>query len=108
VSLRQKYVGALAQIALLGAMGLSTTLGAVAPAVASEPPTGNGPPSATREGISEKLAAIRDAVSILDGDRADAAKAEGRLAWGNSGAGYPWFRWPNWNNWHNWHNWHNM
>ena len=87
MSLRQKYVAILAHLAPAGAVGLSAALGAVAPATASEPPEGN-PPSATKEGVSERLAAVRDAVSVIDRDHADAAKAEGRLAWGNWGGGW--------------------
>ena len=108
MSLRQRYVTILAHLApAAGAVGLSAALGAVAPAAASEPPGGN-PPAATNEGVSERLAAVRDAVSAVDQLRADAAKAEGRLAWGNFGWGWgynPWYR--PWNNWHNWNNWGN-
>ncbi len=112
MSLRQRYLAILAQLGPAGAVGLSAALGAVAPAAASEPPSVN-PPSATKEGVADRLAAVRDAISVIDGNRADAVKAEGRLAWGNWGwgGGYrPWggFGWPNWNNWHNWNNWNNF
>lgn len=108
MSLRQRYVAILAHLAPAGAVGLSAALGAVAPAAASEPPAGN-PPAATNEGVSERLAAVRDAVSAVDQVRADAAKAEGRLAWGNWGWGWgrPWGYYNPWNNWHNWNNWNN-
>jgi len=115
VSLRQRYVAILAHLAPAGAVGLSAALGAVAPAAASEPPDALRPSAATKENISERLAAVRDAVSAIDGDRAAAAKAEGRLAWGNWGWGGGWrggwgyrsWGWPNWHNWPNWNNWGN-
>jgi len=113
LSLRQKYQSVLIHLAPAGAVGVSLALGAAAPAVASEPPTGGQPQATVKEGVSERLAAVRDAVSAVDQLRADAAKAEGRLAWGNWGWGYnpwwyarPWGNWHNWNNWNNWwHNW---
>jgi hypothetical protein len=104
LSLRQKYQTVLTQLAPVGAVGVSLALGAAAPAVASEPPAGVQPPATVKEGVSERLAAVRDAVSTVDQLRADAAKSVGRLAWGNWGFG---FGWPNWNNWHDWHNWNN-
>jgi hypothetical protein len=93
---------------------MSAALGAVSPVAASEPPDGNRSGATVSTGVSERLAAVRDAVSLIDGDRADAAKAEGRLAWGNWGWGGGWHHgggwgaWPNWNNWHNWNNWSNF
>jgi hypothetical protein len=109
LSLRLKYQTVLTQLAPVGAVGVSLALGAAAPAVASEPPTGSQPSAVDREKVSERLAAIRDAVTALDQTKADAAKADGRLAWGNWGWGYRggWGGWPNWNNWHNWNNWGN-
>jgi hypothetical protein len=111
LSLRQKYQTVLTQLAPIGAVGVSLALGAAAPAAASEPPAGGQPPATVKEGVSERLAAVRDAVSAFDQLRADAAKAEGRLAWGNWGIGWGWggygYQFPNWNNWHDWHNWNN-
>ena len=104
MSLRLKYQTILSQLAPAGAVGVSLALGGAVPAAASEPPAGTQPPAIEKQGISERLAAVRDAVSAIDKTRADAAKAEGRLAWGNWGFG---FGWPNWNNWHDWHNWNN-
>ena len=104
LSLRLKYQTILTQLAPAGAMGVSLALGAAVPAVASEPPTGAPPSVAEKEKVSERLAAVRDAVTALDQTKSDAAKADGRLAWGNWGYG---FGWPNWNNWHNWNNWGN-
>ena len=104
MSLREKYQTVLTQLAPIGAVGVSLALGAAAPAAASEPPTGGQSPATVKEGVSERLAAVRDAISAVDQLRTDAAKADGRLAWGNWGFG---FGWPNWNNWHDWHNWNN-
>lgn len=109
LSLRQKYRAILTQLAPLGAVGISLALGAVAPAAASEPPAGN-PPAATNEGIADRLAAIRDAVSAVDQLHADAAKSSDRLDlayWWGPGYGWYGYRpWSNWNNW--WHNWGNF
>ena len=110
MSLRLKYQTVLTQLAPVGAVGVSLALGAAAPAAASEPPTGNQPSAVEKEKVSERLAAVRDAVTALDQLKADAAKAEGRLAWGNWGGGWGGgggWGWPNWNNWHNWRNWGN-
>ena len=104
LSLRHKYLKTVSYLMPAGAIGVSLALGAAAPAAASEEPLGAQPSAVEKEKISERLAAIRDAVSTVDGDQAAAAKADGRLAWGNWGIG---FGWPNWNNWHNWRNWGN-
>jgi hypothetical protein len=105
LSLRLKYHTVLTQLAPAGAVGVSLALGAAAPAAASEPPTGMQPSATEKERVSERLAAVRDAVSLLDQTKIGAAKADGRLAWGNWGFGWGW---PNWNNWHNWPNWGNF
>ena len=104
MSLRLKYQTILTQLAPAGAVGVSLALGAAAPATASETPTGQQPSVTDKEKVSERLAAVRDAVSAVDQTKAAAAKAEGKLAWGNWGYGWGW---PNWNNWHNWPNWRN-
>jgi hypothetical protein len=108
LSLRLKYQFILTQLAPAGAVGVSLALGAASPVAASEPPTGAQPSVTEKEKVSERLAAVRDAVSAIDQTRADVAKSEGRLAWGNWGwrGGGGW-GWPNWNNWHNWNNWGN-
>lgn len=104
MSLRLKYQTILTQLAPAGAVGVSLALGAAAPAAASTPTAGDQPPAAANEKVSERLAAIRDAVAELDMTKAAAAKTDGRLAWGNWGFGWGF---PNWNNWHNWPNWRN-
>jgi hypothetical protein len=107
LSSRQKYLTALNLLAPLGAAGMSVALGA-ASAAASTPPEAQQPSATAKEGVSERLAAVRDAISVIDGTTAAAAKGDGRLAWGNWGwgGGRGW-GWPNWNNWHNWRNWGN-
>ncbi len=108
MSLRQRYLSVLTQLAPAGAVGVSLALGAASPAAASEPPTGAQPSATDKEKVSERLAAVRDAMTALSESKIDAAKADGRLAWGNWGYGFGGgYGWPNWNNWHNWPNWGN-
>jgi hypothetical protein len=117
MSLRQKYLNILSGMVSAGAVGVSLLLGSSAPGIASPDPAGVQPPAAAAPRISERLAAIRDAVStVAEQDAVSQGKgsADLRLAWGNwwrnGGWGYrPWggWGWPNWNNWHNWNNWNN-
>ena len=110
MSLRLKYQTVLTQLAPAGAVGVSLALGAAAPAAASQAPVDTQPSATDKDKVSERLAAVRDAVTAIDQIRTDAAKAEGRLAWGNWGFGWGGgggYGWPNWNNWHNWRNWGN-
>jgi len=73
-----------------GAFGVSLLLGATVPCDAGEPPS-TLLPSAT-QGMSERLATIREAVSELRAPSINSRESEQRLTWGN------------W--WHNggWHN----
>jgi hypothetical protein len=115
MSLRQKYRRILSGIVPAGAAGISFLLGTTAPSAAAHHPAGLQPSAEGPAGISERLAAIREAVS-------DLAEAEGKathpgdgdlhLAWGNWWNNWGWrpwggWGWPNWNNWHNWNNWNN-
>jgi hypothetical protein len=108
LSLRLKYQTILSKLAPAGAVGVSLALGAAAPAVASEPPTAAPPSVVEKEKVSERLAAVRDAVTELAGLSTDVGKNAGRLAWWNGGwgggygYGYPWNNWHNWRNWGNW------
>jgi hypothetical protein len=116
MSLRQKYLEILTGMAPAGVVGVSLLLGSTAPGAASQDPAGLRPQAAREARVSERLAAIRDAVSSVAGQQA-APRDNGnlRLAWGNwwrnggFGWGRPWggWGWPNWNNWHNWNNWNN-
>ena len=121
MSLREKYVKILSGMLPAGAVGLSLLLGPTTPSVANEHPTASQPSAPDKDRLSERLAAIREAVSAVAEPAAAAAKSDNRnrqLAWGNwwgGGWGYrPWggygygYGWPNWNNWHNWNNWNNF
>jgi hypothetical protein len=118
MSLRQKYVEILSAIVPAGVVGVSLLLGSTAPSAASENSAAAPPSALGAERVSERLAAIREAVSaVAEAPDAAASPDAGnlRLAWGNWwrnggwGWGRPWggWGWPNWNNWHNWNNWRN-
>jgi hypothetical protein len=115
MSLRQKYLKILSAIVPAGAVGVSLLLGSTAPGAASQGPAVVQPRASEQARVSERLAAIRDAVSTVAGqEAAKTGDSSLRLAWGNwwrnGGWGYrPWggYGWPNWNNWHNWNNWNN-
>ena len=121
MSLRQKYVKILSGVLPAGAVGMSLLLGSTPPSVANEHPAPYHP-SADKDRLSERLAAIREAVSVVaepDGTAAKPDHPNRQLAWGNwwrGGWGYrPWggyypygYGWPNWNNWRNWNNWNNF
>ena len=115
MSLREKYLKILSGIIPVGAVGASLLLGSTAPSAANDHPTGLQTSASDEAPVSERLAAIREAVSAV-GDtgskEADPGAGNLRLAWGNWwnggwGWGRPWggWGWPNWNNWRNWNNW---
>ena len=121
MSLRQKYLDVVSRLVTPGAVGMAVILGSAVPAAASQDVQ-----PAARQGVSERLAAIREAVSAVAGETgATTGEGEQRLAWGNwrNGGGFgfgfggPWGNfgfgggppWHNWNNWRNgWHNWGNV
>ena len=125
LSLRQKYLEIVSKMVTPGALGMAVLLGSAAPGAASQEAVGQPPSSAQGERVSERLAAIREAVSAVAGEPAQTSDAAGeqRLAWhnwGNGGGGgfgfgfgTPWggygvSPWSNWNNWRNgWNNWRN-
>lgn len=116
MALRQKYVQILSGMLPAGAVGVSLLLGSTAPSAANEHPAVSQPSASDKGRVSERLAAIREAVSDVAEPGGTATKRDTRnrqLAWGNwwGGWGYrPWggyYGWPNWNNWHNWNNWNN-
>src|SRR6266446_10465051 len=91
MSLRQKYRRILSEIVPAGAAGISLLLGKVAPSTAADHPAGLQPSAAGRAGVSERLAAIREAVSEVaeaEGEATHPSERDLHLAWGN---------W--WNNW---------
>jgi|SRR6266853_1859900 hypothetical protein len=112
MSLRQNYVTILSRILPAGAVGVSVLLGAAAPGGASGHPAASQPSAADEDRVSERLAAIREAVSTVaeEGRGANPADGNTQLAWGNWWNNFGWYRpwgWPNWNNWRNWNNWNN-
>ena len=118
MSMRQKYVNILSGILPAGTVGVSLLLGVTEPSAANQPPAGSQPLASDEDRVSERLAAIREAVSAVAGDTGGVENQERsnqQLAWGNWwnnwGWGRPWrpwgWGWPNWNNWRNWNNWNN-
>src|SRR5262249_34788197 len=119
MSLREKYLKVLLEIIPAGAVGASLLLPA-APSVAKDDPTGLQPLALDEARVSERLTAIREAVSAVaksDSETRAASKAL-QVAWGNGWGnggwgprrrgGWPWNNWRNgppsrWNNW--WRNW---
>ena len=103
MSLRQKYRRILSGIVPAGAVGISFLLGTAAPSAAAHHPAGLQPSAEGPAGISERLAAIREAVSDLaeaEGKATHPSDSDLHLAWGN------WWRNGGWHNgeWGNWHN----
>ena len=106
MSLRQKYLKILSAIVPAGAVGVSVLLGSAAPGAAREHPADLQAPAS--DTVSQRLAAIREAVSELDQRAGAPASKDRQLAWGNwwRNWGYrPWRKWHNWPNWRNWGNW---
>jgi hypothetical protein len=105
MSLRQKYRRVLSEL-LHGAVGLTFLLGSTTPGAAGQPPQ---PAVSDHFSVSERLAAIRQAVSDVAGNISEARESELQLAWGNwRNGGWRNGGWRNWGNgWHNggWHNW---
>jgi|SRR6516162_2586927 hypothetical protein len=118
MSLQQKYTKILSGILPVGVVGVSLLLGSTVPSTANEHPPSSQPLASDRDAVSQRLAAIRAAVSAVAdpaGKEVDSADGNPRLAWGNwnnwgGGWGRPWggWGWPNWNNWRNWNNWNNF
>ncbi|HEY2539930.1 MAG TPA: hypothetical protein VGI28_10620 [Stellaceae bacterium] len=84
MSLRQKYLKILAGLLPAGAMGVSLALGTTALA-AAEPEASGAAPAANQSRVSDRLAAIREAVSTVEG--AKPAKPGVQVAWGAWGNG---------------------
>jgi rSAM-associated Gly-rich repeat protein len=107
LSLRQKYLKILSNVAPAGAVGASlVVLGGVVPGVASEPPAGVQGSGVQDERVSERLAAIREAVSASAKIDPAAPQQEQRVSWWCNGWGCGWGGgWGNgFPNWHNWGN----
>ena len=112
--LRQKYRKILSEIMPAGAVGISLLLESTALGDANQPPSGSQRAASELSSVSERLAAIRAAVSDVAGPVTE-RNDEQQLAWGNwwrnwgwRGPGWRNGGWGNWRNgWHNggWHNW---
>ena len=89
MSLRQKYLQVIKDIVPVGAMGVLLLLGSTAPGMAGQHPPNAQPRAGDRARVSERLAAIREAVS--DAVSPNAGQGERRLvwwAWRNGGGGW--------------------
>jgi hypothetical protein len=113
MSLRDKYLRILSGCAPVGAAGIALLLGATVSGAVEHPAVSQAR-AAADTAVSERLAAIREAVSAVadrDGGTVQSADPELRLAWGNWwrnwGARPRGWGWPNWNNWRNFHPWNN-
>jgi hypothetical protein len=113
MSLRDKYLRILSGIAPAGAAGIALLLGSAMPSAAARDSSDAGSLAADQAGVSERLAAIREAVSNFAERDGGAARSEDefQLAWGNWWRNGGWGRrgwgWPNWNNWRNFRPWNN-
>ena len=122
LSLHRKYLRILSALAPSGAVGMSILLASSVPSMAREHPASAEPPATPSPRVSERLDAIRGAVSEVMGTGIVATESptgERQLAWGNWGnggwrGGGGWgnggvgiFLGSPWNDWNNWHNWSN-
>jgi rSAM-associated Gly-rich repeat protein len=122
VTLRQKYLRILSSILPAGALGASLLLGSAATAAAKDDPAASQPRASDAVRVSERLAAIRQAVSdVADNSRGEAKDGRQVAWWGNwRNGGGGWGAWRNggggWGGWRNggwrnggWRNggWHN-
>ena len=118
MSLHRKYLRILSALAPSGAVGVSILLASSVPSAAREHPANAEPATTPTPRVSERLDAIRGAMSEVVGQTVVATESptgERQMAWGNWGnggfgifLGPPWGNWHDWNNWHNWGNgWHN-
>lgn len=89
MSWNQKYFRVLSGLAPASAVGVSLLLGSATPSGADDHLAVQSDGA-----VSERLAAIRDAVSAIVESETAAGEAEGRLAWGNV-IGSTAYRWPN-------------
>jgi rSAM-associated Gly-rich repeat protein len=113
MSLRERYLKILSGIVPVGAVGVSLLLGSTVPIAARQDPVAAQPRAAEQARVSEQLAAIREAVSDVEGTGGEAAEAHRQQAWwGNGGWRNGGWRNGGWRNggWGNgWHNfWRNF
>ncbi len=119
MSTQNRISKALAALLPGGALGASILLALTSPSVTEARPS-QAADAPAPVNVSERLLAIRSAVSHMEAssqssgsaelESGDSGRAEPtwwgnggwgrwRLGWGNGGLG-----WPNWHNWHNWGN----
>ncbi len=103
--LRQRYLKIMSRVVPVGAVGASLLLGSSLPGAAAErPAASSGSP------VSERLAAIREAVFAVTGPQGAAKPGDPnfQLAWGNRWNNFGWGRRPGWGwgrpAWNNWRN----
>jgi hypothetical protein len=107
MSLREKYVKLLSEIIPVGAVGASLLFGSTAPSVANDHPPGLQTSASDEVRVSERLAAIREAVSAVAEPESGANPVDGnlQLAWGNRWGNWGWRRRPTWGRGRPWNNW---
>jgi hypothetical protein len=107
MSLSEKYLKLLSGIIPIGAVGASLLLGSTAPSAANDRPPGSQTSASDEARVSERLAVIREAVSVLANPETGAKRAGGtlQLAWGNRWGNWGWRRRPSWGRGRPWNNW---
>jgi hypothetical protein len=107
MSLREKYLKLLSEIIPVGAVGAALLLGSTAPNAANDHPTGSQTSASDEVPVSERLAAIREAVSAVSKPESEAQPVDGnlQLAWGNRWGNWGWRRRPSWGRGRPWNNW---
>lgn len=119
---RQAYLAIISRIVPLGAAGAALLLGSAVARAAIEPPAQIRPAPDAAGSVAQRLAAVREAVSVIVGPEAAGGPADPNVQlvwlnrWNNWGwGGRPGWGWgrPAWNNWRNfqprwnnvWRNW---
>ena len=107
MSLGEKYLKLLSGIIPIGAVGASLLLGSTAPSAANDRPPASQTSASDEARVSERLAVIREAVSVLANPESGAKPAGGtlQLAWGNRWSNWGWRRRPSWGRGRPWNNW---
>ena len=108
---REKYLKIISGLLAAGAVGASSLLASAAPSEAAQRPGVQSDPGQAR--VSERLAAIREAVFVALEPQGKIVDPNIQRTWGNRFNHWGWRRgrgWrPRWNNWHNawprWNNW---
>jgi hypothetical protein len=107
MSLGEKYLKLMSEIIPVGAVGASLLLGSTVPSAANDHPTGSQSSVSDEVRVSERLAAVRDAVSAVGELESVAKPVDGnlQLAWGNRWGNWGWRRSPRWGRGRPWNNW---